>query len=150
MQKNGAWKIDRTKVREEAFLDGKYVLTTSDDTLEAADVALGYKQLLQVEDAFRTLKTRLHLRPVYHWKPERIQAHVVLCWLALLLVRVAENRTDHSWRQLRDTWHRLHLGTFRGPHGTVQQRTELTANHRRLFQQLQVDPPPRIHEITPE
>lgn len=56
MLKNGALRIDRTKVREEAFLDGKYLLTTSDDTLDAADVALGYKQLLQVEAAFRTLK----------------------------------------------------------------------------------------------
>ncbi|HKJ87980.1 MAG TPA: IS1634 family transposase, partial [Gammaproteobacteria bacterium] len=86
MLQTGELRIDRTKVRNEAFLDGKYLLTTSDDTLAAADVALGYKQLLQVEDAFRTLKSRLALRPVFHRTPARIQAHVVVCWLALLLV----------------------------------------------------------------
>ncbi|NIV32318.1 MAG: IS1634 family transposase [Anaerolineae bacterium] len=150
MLKTGALKIDRTKVRNEAFLDGKYLLTTSDDTLEAADVALGYKQLLQVEDAFRTLKSRLALRPMFHRKPERIQAHVVLCWLALLLVRVAENRTDESWATIRRTLERLHLVTFKGAHGKVQQRTELTPNQHHLFRQVEVEPPPRIAEMSPQ
>ena len=150
MLKTGELKIDRTKVREEAFLDGKYLLTTSDDTLDAADVALGYKQLLQVEDAFRTLKSHLKIRPIYHSKPERIQAHVVLCWLALLLVRVAENRTEESWAWIRRTLDRLHLVTLQGAHGTVHQRTELTADQTRLFRQLQVEPPPRIAEMSPQ
>lgn len=115
MRKTGELTMDRATVREEAFFDGKYLLTTSDDTLDAADVALGYKQLLQVEDAFRTLKTHLQLRPVYHWKPERIQAHVVVCWLALLLVRIAEHRTDQSWDTIRRSLERVHLVTLEGP-----------------------------------
>ncbi|WP_330216586.1 IS1634 family transposase [Thermacetogenium phaeum] len=78
-------KIDRAKIREEEKLDGKYLLRTSDDTLSAEDVALGYKQLLLVEDAFRTLKSRLELRPVYHRLEDRIRAHVLLCWLTVEL-----------------------------------------------------------------
>ncbi|EGW39435.1 transposase [Desulfosporosinus sp. OT] len=70
-------------------LDGKYLIRTFDDTLSVENVALGYKQLLEVERAFRTLKTMLELRPVYHRKEERIRAHVLLCWLSLLLVRIA-------------------------------------------------------------
>lgn len=50
----------------EEKLDGKYLLRTSDDTISAEDVALGYKQLLEVEDAFRTMKQSLELRLVYH------------------------------------------------------------------------------------
>jgi transposase len=69
---------------EEAHLAGKYIISSSDDTLSAGDIALKYKQLMEVERAFRTLKTTLDLRPVYHRKDERIQAHVFLCFLALL------------------------------------------------------------------
>ena len=90
--KNGRVKVDRAKVKAEEKHDGKYLLRTSDDTLRPEDVALGYKQLLEVEAAFRTLKSTLDLRPVYHRLEERIRAHVLVCWLALLLIRIAERR----------------------------------------------------------
>ena len=86
----GDLRIDPEAVRQAAHLDGKYLIRTSDDTLSTEDVALGYKQLLMVESAFRTLKTTLDIRPMYHRKDERIRSHVLLCWLALLLVRIAE------------------------------------------------------------
>ena len=75
----------------------------------------------------RDLKTTLDLRPVYHRKEDRIRAHVLLCLLALLLIRIAETQTGDTWRNLRDELERLHLGTFTGPAGTSRQRTELTA-----------------------
>jgi len=61
--------------------------------LSVEDVALGYKNLLEAERGFRDLKSTLDLRPVYHRIEPRIRAHVLLCWLALLLIRVAERRT---------------------------------------------------------
>jgi len=61
VDESGKARVDPDKVRREERLDGKYMIRTSDDTLTAADVALGYKQLLEVEDAFRTLKTHLEL-----------------------------------------------------------------------------------------
>ncbi len=85
----GQLKLNKSKIAEDKKYDGKYLIRTSDDTLSAEDVALGYKQLVDVEDAFRTLKTELNLRPVYHRLEDRIRAHVLLSWLALLLVRVA-------------------------------------------------------------
>jgi len=51
--KDGSIKIDRGKIRKEERLDGKYIISTSDDTLTPEDIALGYKQLLEVERAFR-------------------------------------------------------------------------------------------------
>ena len=63
---DGFLRIDRAKVAQEECLDGKFLLRTSDPTLSAEDVALGYKQLLQVERAWRDMKTTLELRPVYH------------------------------------------------------------------------------------
>ena len=64
------------------------------------------------------MKTTLDLRPVRHRKEDRIRAHVILCWLALLLIRIAENQTDDTWMNLRDELQRLHLGTFTGPAGS--------------------------------
>ena len=69
--KTGRIKIDKGKIKEEAPLDGKYIISTSDDTLSAEDVALGYKQLMEVERAFRTLKTTQDLRPVYPEFPRK-------------------------------------------------------------------------------
>jgi len=94
--KNGNLKINQAKIKVEEKLHGKYLLSTSDNSLSAVEIALGYKQLFTVERAFRTLKTSLSLRPVYHTRDDRIKSHVLLCWLALLLVRVAEVETGQS------------------------------------------------------
>ncbi len=142
-------KIDRAKIREEEKLDGKYLLRTSDDTLSAEDVALGYKQLLLVEDAFRTLKSRLDLRPVYHRLEDRIRAHVLLCWLALLMIRIAENRTGQTWSSLRATLQRMHLGEFSGTAGQVRQRTDTTPAQEQIFKALAVKEPPRLFSVKP-
>ena len=141
--KRGLLRIDRRAVRAEAHLDGKFLLRTSDPTLTAEDIALGYKQLLQVERGWRDLKTTLDLRPVFHRLEHRIRAHVLLCWLALLLIRIAEHETGDTWRNLRGELERLHLGTFQGPAGTSRQRTELTARQRTILRELQL-PEPRL------
>src|SRR5690606_35582789 len=86
----GLLRIDAEAVAADEKLDGKYLLRSSDPTLSPEDIALGYKQLAEVERGWRDLKHVLDLRPAYHRKEERIRAHVILCWLALLLVRVAE------------------------------------------------------------
>ena len=147
--KAGLLRIDRAAVAAEERLDGKFLLRTSDPTLSAEDVALGYKQLLEVERAWRDLKTSLELRPVYHRKQQRIRAHVLLCWLALLLVRIAENATGDTWRNLRNELERIHLGTFAGPAGTSRQRTELTAAQRSILRALELPEPPRFLHLEP-
>ncbi|WP_408998694.1 IS1634 family transposase [Syntrophus buswellii] len=145
--KNGRIKIDKGKIREEAHLDGKYIISTSDDTLSPEDVALGYKQLMEVERAFRTLKTTLDLRPVYHRKDERIEAHVFLCFLALLLVRVAERKTNMPWDHIKAQMERLHLGEFFSKEGRVLQTTEPTPEQVNILKLLKISPPQRIRHI---
>ena len=125
--------IDRAKVAAEERLDGKYLLSTSDPDLSAEDVALGYKNLLEAERGFRDLKSTLELRPVFHRLEPRIRAHVLLCWLALLLIRVAERRTGHTWRRIAVELGRLHAVTLARPAGTVVQTTPLTTAQRALL-----------------
>ncbi|MBV9094725.1 MAG: transposase, partial [Streptosporangiaceae bacterium] len=88
-------------------------------------------------------------RPIYHRKEDRIRAHVTLCWLALLLARIAENACGATWPQLRRELDRIHLGAFTGPAGTFRQRTEITKAQRDILAQLGIDPPPRIYQLTP-
>src|SRR5712691_11597997 len=145
----GLLRIDRAAVAREARLDGKFLLRTSDPTLSAEDVALGSKQLLEVERCWRDMKTTLELRPVYHRKEDRIRAHVVLCWLALLLIRIAENAAHDTWRNIRTELQRIHLGEFSGSAGRLLQRTQVTATQDRLLRDLKVKVPPRFFELNP-
>lgn len=145
--KDGSIKIDKGKIRQEAHLDGKYILSTSDDTLTPEDIALGYKQLLEVERAFRTMKTTLDLRPVYHRKDQRIDAHVFLCFLALLLVRIAERKTGLSWDRIRTEMQRLHRIEFFSKDGRVLQTTEPTPEQNNIFKLLRISPPKRMQDI---
>jgi transposase len=145
--KTGKLQINQAKVQEEEGLDGKYLLSTSDDTLSPEDVALGYKQLMEVERAFRTLKTTLELRPLYHRKKERIRAHVLLCYLSLLLVRIAERETGETWDRIRSIMERCHLGEFSSKDGHVFQRTELSPEQVNLLKRLKITPPAAINYV---
>jgi hypothetical protein len=147
----GLLRIGKAKMNAEQNLDGKYLLRCSDPQLTAEDIAAGYKQLPEVERGWRDMKQVLDLRPVYHRLEERIRSHVLLCWLALLLIRIAETSTGQTWPAIRRELDRIHLGTFTSPAGTFRQRTELTKPARDLFAQLSITPPRQIHELaTPD
>jgi hypothetical protein len=153
---SGLLRLDAAKVAADAKLDGKYLLRTSDPHLSTEDIALGYKQLLEVERGWRDMKQILDLRPVFHRLEDRIRAHVLLCWLALLMIRVVETRATTpnsqatSWPRARDTLRRLHVGTFTGPAGTFRQTTGPTDEARRLHTALDVPLPPRILHLDAE
>jgi hypothetical protein len=145
----GLLRIDAAAVKAEQRLDGKYLLRSSDPALSPEDIAVGYKQLLEVERGWRDMKSVLDLRPVFHRLEDRIRGHVLLCWLALLLVRVAETSTDRTWPTIRTDLQRLHSVTFTGPTGTFRQTTELTKPQRDLLAALDIPTPKKIIELTP-
>ena len=145
----GLLRVDRAAVAAEARLDGKFLLRTSDPTLSAEDVALGYKQLLEVERGWRDMKSTLALRPVYHHLERRIRAHVVLCWLALLLIRLAETATNDTWRNLRHELDRMHQVTLASDHGTIIQRNATTPEQAGILRRLGLQEPPKFYEFNP-
>ena len=147
----GLLRADKAKAKAEENLDGKYLLRSADPHMTAEDIAAGCKQLLEVERGWRDMKSVLDLRPVYHRLEERIRAHVILCWLALLLIRVAENHTGQTWPAMRRELQRISIGTFTGPAGTFRQRTDIPTTTRDLLTALKIDAPRKIHELsTPE
>jgi hypothetical protein len=111
----GRLRIDPGKVRQAERRDGKFVVHSNDDTLTPEDLALGYKQLAQVERAWRLLKSGLRIRPIFHWVPHRICAHVSLTMVALLLERLAETACGDTWRNIRDDLRQIKLAQFLTP-----------------------------------
>jgi len=148
--KSGELRIDRARVREEEKLDGKHLVSTTDPSLSAEEVALGYKQLAEVERAFRTLKHTLELRPLHHRLPQRIEAHVLLCWLALLLIRVIENETGQSWERIREELEQIALVNLSSKDGALQLTTVLSTEQRKLLNQLNIALPKVVRSATLE
>jgi hypothetical protein len=144
----GLLRVDAAAAKREQHLDGKWLLRTSDTTLTPEDLAAAYKQLLQVERGWRDMKGHLGLRPVFHHREDRIRAHVQLCWLALLLLRVVENATDDTWRNVRNELDRMHVVTLASTDGQVAQRTATTAGHKKILAALKLPEPPRFLDFT--
>jgi hypothetical protein len=145
----GLLRLDKAKASAEENLDGKYLLRCSDPHMTTEDIALGYKQLLEVERGWRDMKQVIDLRPVYHRREDRIRAHVILCWLALLLIRVAENTAGQPWNRIRAELQRQHAVTWTGPAGTFRQATDPARPLRDLYTALSIEPPKKILALNP-
>lgn len=90
ISKSNTFRIDRGKVREAKRYDGKWVLETNNDTISRQDASCGYKGLMVIERCFRSLKrTQIKMSPLFHCVPRRIETHVRICVLSLLIELVA-------------------------------------------------------------
>jgi hypothetical protein len=143
----GLLRVDATAIKRESHLDGKWLLRTSDSTLTPDDLAAAYKTLLQVERGWRDMKGALGLRPVFHYREDRIRAHVQLCWLALLLMRVIENASGDTWRNVRHELDRMHLVTLATADGHVAQRCATTAGQKTILTALELGEPARFFDF---
>jgi hypothetical protein len=137
--------LDQDKIRRSEQLDGKFVLTTNDDTLSVADIALGYKGMWVIESCFRKMKTTgLEVRPMFHWMPQRITAHVKLCVLALMIQRAAEIATGLPWRQLASLLERLKAVRYTSDGRTLVQATRMAPELTEIFEKLDIPAPKTI------
>jgi hypothetical protein len=140
--------VDEDKVREEARYDGKWVLTTNTD-LPAREVALKYKQLWMVEAVFRSMKSLLDTRPIYHQCDETIRGHVFCSFLALVLRKELEDRLARKERQLewgdviRDLDNLVEMEVSIAGKGDVF-RSEVKATTGKVFQACGVALPPGL------
>lgn len=145
--KTGRLQVNRDKIRQEERLDGKFLIRVSDDQLSAEDAVRGYKHLWQIERVFRDLKHVVDIRPIHHRLEDRIRAHVLLCWLAMLLIRVAENEAGQTWHQIHRQLRRLEVGIHQTRSGEVRQTNRPTDDLERLFDTLDLKLPPRYLAI---
>ena len=137
-------KVKEVTAGEGERRDGKFVVHGNDGSLSGEDMALGYKQLQRVEQAWRSLKSGLGLRPLYHRVPHRIHAHVSIAVLALLLERVAERACGRTWRALRDRLKHIQLAELFVGGRTVWQVTEPGEEACKFLKNLEIEAPPPI------
>lgn len=147
---DGKLRIDPARVAAAARHDGKYVLMTNELDLPAEELVLGYRDLWRAERAFRSMKSILDLEPVQHRTPERITAHVHVCVLAYLLVRVAESRARIGWEAIREQVERITLSELTTGRASVLQTKSLTSAERDLLNCCRVPLPLKTLQVTPE
>ena len=142
------FEIDDAKVEEEAKYDGLWVLQTDTD-LETRDVALAYKQLWMVEDVFRTMKSVLETRPIYHQTDRCIRGHVFCSFLALVLRqelqrRLAAKGWTLEWADVVRDLNQLHETTIQIENHEYIVRSETKGTIGKVFQACGVAIPPAL------
>jgi transposase len=148
IDKQGRIRLDREAIGQASKFDGKWVIQTNDDTITVEDAAAGYKGLLVIERAFRTLKsTRIKMEPMYHWLPKRIEAHVKLCVFSLLIERVAELKCKQPWSHIRRTLSTLQATEFHTPKNQFFQRNEPTPDLVGTLKSLEMPMPKAVLDI---
>jgi hypothetical protein len=144
----GRPQLDCAKIKAAEKFDGKFVVICNDDTLSAEDIALGYKGGWIIESCFRRMKqTGLEVRPMFHWTPRRIEAHVKLCVLALQMQRAAEIRCGQPWARIAHTLAQLKAVRYRSDSRTIVQRTKTTAALAETLKKLGISMPKQILSI---
>jgi transposase len=140
------FSIDEERLRYVELLDGKLLVVSNTDA-PAAEVVQRYKSLADIERGFRVLKSDIEIGPVYHRLPQRIRAHALVCFLALLLHRVmrmrlkAANREESPTRLLEQL-RRIHRQTVKTAGGkTLSGLSDVTPQQRSLFAALELQGP---------
>lgn len=152
--KGGGFEIDHGKIDEEARYDGKWVLRTNLDDLGAAQVALKYKQLWMVERLFRSAKSLLETRPVFHKCDETIRGHVFCSFLALVLMKELQDRLEAKgyaleWANVIRDLDRLEEVEIEQDGKRFVLRTHTSGTCGKVFQAAGVGLPPTLRQIEP-
>jgi len=148
ISKSNNIRIDRAKVREAQKYDGKWVLETNDDTISMEDAASGYKGLMVIERCFRSLKrTQIKMSPMFHWVARRIETHVRICVLALLIERVAEIACQQPWPRIRRQLQTLQVTEFFSLKHRFFRRNELTPEVCQMLKTLGITAPKNILSV---
>ena len=141
-----SYTMDEDKKRYLELLDGKLLLVTN-TTTPANEVVQHYKSLADIERGFRVLKSDIEIGPVYHRLPQRIRAHALICFMALILFRVMRMRLKAAKRTespttLLESLKQIHQQTVETTDGkTLTGLTDITPVQKSLFAALELTPP---------
>ena len=143
--------INQAKIEEEARYDGKWVLKTN-TTLTAEQTALKYKELWQVEQVFRDMKSVLDTRPIFHKRDETIRGHVFCSFLALVLRKELDRRLEKAghcfeWANIKQDLKALQEITIEDRGRTLAIRSQCLGTYGKVFQAVGVAIPPTIREL---
>lgn len=142
--------INQEAIQQAAKYDGKWVIQTNDDTITLEDAACGYRALLVIERCFRSLKqTQIKMTPMFHWLPHRIETHVKICVLALLIERIAEHTCGKPWSRIRHHLTTLQATQFHTKEFCFFQRNQPSKEVSGIFKKLKIPLPKPVLSISP-
>ncbi|KXA94649.1 hypothetical protein AKJ65_03800 [candidate division MSBL1 archaeon SCGC-AAA259E19] len=131
-----AWDYERA-------IAGKFLLVTTTDL--APDEMMGkYKELGTVERAFDKIKNSLETRPIYHYKPGRVRAHIFLCILGLLIHKIIEKLTSETAETVLKQLKSIHLTELKTPEVSRKKLTQLSSRQGEIFERLDIDAPKEL------
>lgn len=140
----GLLHLDANKIASEELLDGKFLVSTSSMKLDAAEVVAGYKQLWAIERVFKDMKNTLDIRPVYHRLDDRIRSHILICWLAMILIRYAENVTERSWYQIEKALAAITAGLIESDKVNLWYCSDISDEAKDIFKRLNIVLPKKV------
>lgn len=146
--RSGQLRVNLVALQEESRYEGKFLLSTTDVSLSADDVTLGYSRLLETKQTFRALKPMLESHSVYHDFDERARAQVLLNWIALLLVRFVEIKTGDTWERVQSQLSSLTRCKLVNDQKTVTLLTAPTYEQGELLSLLEVKFPDTLSKVS--
>lgn len=143
------YKINEEKVTADAAYDGILAIATNNTSLDHTVILEQYKQLYKIEHTFRTFKSHLETRPMFHWTDKRIEGHICLCYIAYTLMHYVQQKmqkakTPVSEKELRSMLDQMQVSLIQHNDEQVYLRAKPHDKQQCLQQQLGLKPLPPI------
>jgi len=143
--------LDEKKIKADAVYDGILAIATNNTTLKHTEILEQYKQLFKIEHSFRTFKSHLEMRPMFHWTNIRIEGHICLCYIAFalnnfILQKALAHKLPISEMQLREALDKMQLSLVDVNEKEVYLRSKPTATETSLLNLLGLKPLPPVAE----
>ncbi len=140
--------LSEAKIKRDELYDGVYVLTTN-ASLRGGQVIEAYKGLWQIEQGFKQLKSELEAGPIFHYTDDRIRAHIMICFLALIMRRYLAMKLkaaypDASYGQCMEDLKQLHVVELNMKENDVHLLTDINAGAKKIFKSLKIILPEKI------
>ena len=140
-----SYSLNENKIKQAEKYDGFLAISTNNASLSITDVLDQYKQLYKIEHSFRTFKSHLETRPMFHWTDSRIEGHICLCYIAFtlqnyVLQKVNKSKPLFSETSLRKALDNMQVSLLKHNTGKIYVRSAPRTNEAYLQQQLGVKP----------
>lgn len=143
------WTLDRIALKQERRRDGLMILQTNASHLSDQEVALGYRTLWRVENAFRHIKDVVQLRPIRHWSDPRVLGHVFICVMAYMLERLLDHRLEQAGENMTartalDELSTITVATLHLNEQSVRRRSNITPRQYKVLAASGVEHVPEL------
>lgn len=141
-------KISKKKINQDELYDGVFVITTN-TMLSANQVVSSYRDLWHVEQGFRWLKNELQMGPIYHWKDDRIRAHIMICFISLILKvflnkKLKEMNKETSYPRSLASLKRLQVVEMTAKGRAIHMTTNIEEKAKNVFKAIKMRPPEKV------